>query len=107
MNDADVLLTVAIVTAVFIGLVQLWLYYDRKKQRLVYPVLWKEFETCKKFNSYTDLLSVGNKLVFNKHISRAHLDIIHSTAVELEARFPEFESLRLNAYNKQLHYGRT
>lgn len=107
MNDADILLTVAIITVFFIGITQLWLYNDRKKQSLAYPKLWEEFETCKKFNSYNDLLSVGNKLVFNKYLTQNHLDIIHNTALELEEMFPEFESLRLNAYNKQLHYNRT
>jgi hypothetical protein len=88
-------------------IIQLGLYRNRKKQRLEYPKHWEEFETCKKHNEYDDLIIVGNKLIYNKFLSQVHLEIIHSTAVSLEDEFPEFKSLRLNAYNKQLHYRRT
>jgi hypothetical protein len=100
-------IVVALFAFIGIILVQVYLYYDRKKQRANYPILWQEFEACIKFKVYNGILLSGNKLVFNKHLSQEHLTIIFKTAAELELKFPEFIELRLNAYNKQLHYNRT
>ena len=100
---------IIVILFAFIGiiLVQVYLYFDRKKQRTNYPILWQEFEVCIKFKVYNGILSTGNKLVFNKYLSQEHLTIIFNTATELELKLPEFKELRLNAYNKQLHYNRT
>ena len=95
-----------LIVLVFV-LIQIGLFQNRKKQKMEYPKLWAEFESSKKLNAYTDLIAVGNKLIYNKNLSQEHLTIIHETAIELEKRFPEFEALRLNAYNKQLDYNRT
>ena len=99
-------ISMLLIVLVFV-LIQVALFQNRKKQKTEYPKLWAEFESCKKLNAYTDLIAVGNKLIYNKYLSQEHLTIIHETAIELEKRFPEFEALRLNAYNKQLDYNRT
>ena len=101
------ILTVTIILIIVSGiLIQVFLYRDREKQKKLYPILWKEFEANVTFNAYADILKTGNELVFNKYLSQEHLTIIYELAIELEKRFPEFKSLRLNAYNKQLHYNR-
>lgn len=88
-------------------IIQIYLFYDRKKQKSEYPIFWQEFERCLKFKDYNGILTVGNKLIFNKYLTQEHLTIIYNLTVELEIKFPEFEELRLRAYNKQLHYDRT
>lgn len=106
--DSGQTLFISLIGIILIGIIiQIGLFRNRKKQRLEYPKLWQEFESCKSSNVYTDLLIIGNKLIYNKYLTQEHLTIIHETAVELETSFSEFESLRLNAYNKQLHYNRT
>jgi hypothetical protein len=106
--DSGLTFTISIIVIVLVFvLIQLGLFQNRKKQELEYPQLWEKFESCKKLNAYTDLIAVGNKLMYNKYLSQEHLTIIHETAIELQKRFPEFEALRLNAYNKQLDYNRT
>ncbi len=105
--DAGPTLFIALGITLMIAVgIQIGLYNMRKRQKLVYPELWKEFETAVKNDLYTDIISVGNKLIYNKYLLQEHLTIIHQTAIKLEKEHTQFKSLRLNAYNKQLHYDR-
>ncbi|MDG1332030.1 MAG: hypothetical protein P8P74_06860 [Crocinitomicaceae bacterium] len=49
--------------------IQYALFQNRKKQKTEYPNLWKKFENYKELNSYPELLTVGNELIFNKHLT--------------------------------------
>ncbi|NVK66247.1 MAG: hypothetical protein HWE22_16770 [Flavobacteriales bacterium] len=105
--DAGPTLFIALGITLMIAVgIQIGLYNMRKRQKLVYPELWKEFETAVKNGLHTDIISVGNKLIYNKYLRQEHLTIIHQTAIKLEKEHIQFKSLRLNAYNKQLHYDR-
>ena len=105
--DAGPTLFISLAVIVIIGVViNLGLYNMRKRQKRVYPALWQSFEKALEEEAHDDIISIGNELIYNAHLLQKHLTIIHETAIELEKKDPKFESLRLNAFNKQLHYDR-
>lgn len=78
-----------------------------KNQKAEYVDLWEEFQQIKDDEStikIQEIITVGNKLVFNKYISTKHLKIILELAKEREFRYPEFEELKSNAYNKWVNH---
>ena len=78
-----------------------------KKQKVAYPKLWEEFQNLKEDDSVIKtkkLIEIGNLLVYNKYVPTKHLEIIQEFAKEMEFRYPEFEELRLNAYNKWINH---
>ena len=78
-----------------------------KNQKVNYGDLWEEFQQIKDDESsikVQETLNIGNKLVLNKYIPTRHLEIILELAKEREFRYPEFEELKSNAYNKWVNH---
>ena len=106
MDAGPTLFTAIGITLVIIVVVQLGLYNMRKRHKEAYPKLWDAFKKAVKEKNQLEIIRIGNELIYNTYLLQEHLSIIHKTAIELEKKDAQFESLRLNAYNKQLHYNR-
>jgi len=104
MDNGTVLFATLFITVVIGVVIQIVLYKHRKKQKAAYPMLWDRFEMSLKANSHDEIIEIGNKLIYNKFVPTKHLEIIQKVAQELESKNPEFEKLRLNAYDKWIHH---
>lgn len=68
---------------------------------------YEKFKKLKEDDSVVkteELIELVNKLMHNLYIPTKHLEIIQEFAKDLEFRYPEFEELRLNAYDKWIHH---
>lgn len=106
MSNPNVLIIIFVIGTLIAIFIQVLLYRMRKRHRAEYRQLWADFERLIKTHNYNDIIETGTKLVYNNSLKSAHLNIIHKMAVELESKHPEFEKLKSDAYNKQLHYAR-
>lgn len=106
MNAGPTLvISLAVILTVGVA-INIGLYNMRKRHKRIYSELWQSFEKALEKEAHDDIISIGNELIYNAHLLQKHLTIIHETAIELEKKHPKFESLRLNSFNKQLHYDR-
>jgi len=106
--ENGVILFTTIALSLIVGIIGLViLKKGHKKQKAAYPKLWEEFQNLKEDNSVVktaELIELGNKLVYNKYFTTKHLEIIQEFAKNLEFRHPEFEELRVNAYDRWIYH---
>lgn len=102
------ILFLTLVLSLIIGVIgRVILKKGHRDQKAEYPKIWKEFQNLIEDNSFIktkEILDLGNQLVFNKYIPTEHLVIIQEYAKEMEFRYPEFEELRLKAYDKWIYH---
>lgn len=104
MDNGTLLLITFFITIILGLVIQIGLYKHRKKQKAVYPILWKQFEWSLKKSTDQEIIDLGNKIIYNKFVPTKHLEEIQRLAQELELKNPEFQKLRLNAYDKWIHH---
>ena len=67
---------------------------------------WKKFLHASSKNNIGEIKYYGDKLIWNKYLKQNQLTKISEVvAIKIE-KYPELEKLKLDAYNKQLHYNR-
>jgi len=87
--------------------IQILLRRSRKKDKLSLDADWQNFLTASSTEDIEGINNYGDKLIWNKYLKQNQLTQI-SKVVELNIdKYPELKKLKLNAYNKQLHYNRT
>ena len=107
MNNSNTLIIV-LITIVLVGvLIQYFLWKDRTNDRKVLDEDWNKFLKSESLNDIKGIALNGDKLIWNKHLTKKQLDKIIEIVNSRVARYSELEKLKNNAYNKQLHYNRT
>lgn len=106
MGSGAILFT-TLVLSLIIGVIG-WIILKQghKNQKAAYSKLWEDFQKLREDDSVVktaELIELGNKLIYNKYIPTKHLIIIQEFAKDLEFRYPEFEELRVNAYDRWIH----
>ena len=104
MDNGIVLLLTFLITALFIVVVQIMFYRQRKRHASEYSSIWEQFDSIKDTRNYGDIIELGNKLVYNKSLKPEHLKVISLIAIKHDQWHPDFETLRLNAFNKRLDW---
>lgn len=103
--DNGTILFATLIIATALGITfRISLVQHRKKQQAEYPELWKEFEQSVTSEDYSQMVELGTKVIYNKFVRTKHLEKIQAIAKDLELDYPEFEKLRLNAYDKWIHH---
>lgn len=86
--------------------VQLFLWNSRQKDRAIIEEDWTLFLEAAKESDILNINKYGDSLIWNKHLKQHQLTrIIEVVEANVETN-PELKQLKLNAFNKQLHYDR-
>ncbi|MCF7559766.1 hypothetical protein L3X39_03885 [Sabulilitoribacter multivorans] len=106
MNTSNTLL-IAVSVIVLVGiLIQYFLWRDRTNDRKVLDEHWNKFLKSESFNDIKGIAFYGDKLIWNKHLTKGQLEKIIELVNSKVARYSQLEKLKYNAYNKKLHYDR-
>ena len=103
--------TSIIVTIAFILLIgttiQFIIWRSNKRDKLSLDKDWMNFIDASTQSDIDLINEYGDKLIWNKHLKQEQLTIISEVVESKIEKNPKLEKLKLNAYNKQLHYDRT
>ena len=70
------------------------------------PENWDKFKAAIAKNNIYEIKYFGDKLIWNKYLKQYQLTKIIEIVDSKIERYPELEQLKLDAFNKQLHYDR-
>ncbi|GAA4803793.1 hypothetical protein [Litoribaculum gwangyangense] len=105
--DNSISLIIALIVIVVGGiLIQYFLWRDRINDRRVLDKHWNKFLKSESLNDIKGIAFYGDKLIWNKHLTKEQLKKIIELANSKVARYSELDKLKNNAYNKKLHYDR-
>lgn len=87
-------------------LIQLFLRRNRKIDKKSIRTDWQLFLKASKSTDIPAMIKLGEKLIWNKYLTQAQLSNIMAVVDFHIEKHPELQKLKLDAYNKQLHYDR-
>lgn len=103
-NGLIIIVSTFIITLIIAGAAQVIFHRQRKRHAVEYSLIWERFDAIKDTRNYNEIIELGNRLVFNTSLNEEHLKIIYYTAIKHKQWHPDFETLKLNAYNKRLDW---
>ena len=96
------LVTIFLVTMVIYYF--LWKNYQQDKKNLQYD--WEKFQKSVSENDSKGMTINGDKLIWNKYLTKEQLEEIITVVDSKISNYPELKKLKNNAFNKKLHYDR-
>jgi len=93
---------------VLIGIIiQFFLWKNRKKDKETLNHDWANFKRAIDKNATSQIILFGEKLVWNKYLTRNQLTEMIDVVNQKLERNPQLKELSLDLFNKKLHYDRT
>ena len=92
---------------IFSIIIYFFIRKDRLNDKRNLELDWENFLKSESLNDIKGIAENGDKLIWNKYLLNEQLDKIISVVNLLVSDFPQLEKLKLNAFNKKLHYNRT
>ena len=82
----------------------LWKNYQQDKKNLQND--WEKFQKSVSENDSKGMAINGDKLIWNKYLTKEQLEEIITVIDSRISNYPELKKLQNNAFNKKLHYDR-
>lgn len=82
----------------------LWKNYQQDKKNLQND--WEKFQKSVSENDDKGMAINGDKLIWNKYLTKEQLEEIITVIDSRISNYPELKKLQKNAFNKKLHYDR-
>ena len=83
-----------------------FIFKSERKDKELIDSQWKNFLRAVDKNNISEIISYGDKLIWNKYLKRDQLSkIIEVVKLRID-NYPELEKLKLDAFNKKLDYDR-
>ena len=102
----EIIITVISIIS-FTIIIQIYLWRKNKIDKENLSQDWITFLKASENSDIQLLIDSGDKLIWNKHLKQNQLTIIIEVVDSEIENNPELKKLKLNAFNKQLHYDRT